>query len=66
MHIREVWIGSSRIAEVTASGSLDGKPFRDTHLLLLSLRTTPDAYVQLVRVRCSVAGWHRIRDTKLN
>jgi len=31
-HIREAWIGTSWIVEVTATGSRDGKPFRATHL----------------------------------
>ena len=40
-HIREAWIGTSWIVEVTATGSRDGKPFRATHLFLTSLRTPP-------------------------
>ena len=65
-HIREAWIGTSWIAEVTASGSRDSKPFRATHLFLTSLRTTPEALLRLVRDRWSIEGWHWIRDTQLH
>ena len=65
-HIREAWIGTSWIVEVTASGSRDGEPFRATHLFLTSLRTTPEALLQLVRDRWSIEGWHWIRDTQLH
>ncbi len=51
--------------EVTASGTRDGKPFRAPHLFLTSLRTTPEALLQLVRDRWSIEGWHWIRDTQL-
>jgi hypothetical protein len=63
-HIREAWIGTSWIVEVTATGRRDGKPFHATHLFLTSLRTTPEALLQLVRIRCSIEGWHWIRDTQ--
>ena len=65
-HIREAWIGTSWIVEVTAIGRRDGKPFHTTHLFLTSLRTTPGALLQLVRDRWSIEGWHWIRDTKLH
>jgi len=65
-HIREAWSGTSWIVEVTANGSRDGKPFRATHLFLTSLRTTPEALLQLVRDRWSIEGWHWIRDTQLH
>ncbi len=52
--------------EVTASGTRDGKPFQATHLFLTSLRTTPEALLQLVRDRWSIEGWHWIRDTQLH
>ena len=65
-HIREAWIGTSWIVEMSADGSRDGKPFRATHLFLTSLRTTPDALLQLVRERWSIEGWHWIRDTQLH
>ena len=65
-HIREAWIGTSWIMEVTASGTRDGKPFQATHLFLTSLRTTPEALLQLVRDRWSIEGWHWIRDTQLH
>jgi len=65
-HIREAWIGPSWIVEMSADGSRDGKPFRATHLFLTSLRTTPDALLQLVRERWSIEGWHWIRDTQLH
>jgi hypothetical protein len=48
-HISETWIGTSWIVEVTVSGTGDGKPFQTTHLFLTSLRTTPEALLQLVR-----------------
>jgi len=65
-HIREAWIGTSWIVEVMASGTRDGKPFHATHLFLTSLRTTPEALLQLVRERWSIEGWHWIRDTQLH
>ena len=51
---------------MTADGIRDGKPFRATHLFLTSLRTTPEALLQLVRDRWSIEGWHWIRDTQLH
>lgn len=65
-HIREGWAGTSWIVEVTATGRRDGKPFQATHLFLTSLRTTPEALLQLVRDRWSIEGWHWIRDTQLH
>ena len=65
-HIREAWIGTSWIVEMTADGIRDGKPLRATHLFLTSLRTTPEALLQLVRDRWSIEGWHWIRDTQLH
>jgi hypothetical protein len=52
--------------EVAATGTHDGKPFQASHLFLTSLRTTPEALLQLVRDRWSIEGWHRIRDTQLH
>jgi hypothetical protein len=34
-------------------------------LFLTSLRTTPQALLQLVRDRWRIEGWHLIRDTQL-
>ncbi len=65
-HIREDWIGTSWIVEVAATGTRDDKPFEATHLFLTSLRTTPEALLQLVRDRWSIEGWHWIRDTQLH
>jgi len=65
-HIAETWTGTSWIVEVMATGSRDGKPFHATHLFLTSLRTTPEALLQLVRGRWSIEGWHWIRDTQLH
>jgi len=65
-HIREVWIDTSWIVVVTATGSREGRPFQATHLFLTSLRTTPKALLQLVRDRWSIEGWHWIRDTQLH
>ncbi len=64
--IRKAWIGTSWIVEVTASGTRDGKPFQASHLFLTSLRTTPEALLQLVRDRWSIEGWHWIRDKQLH
>ena len=66
VQIREAWVGTSWIVEVAASGSRDSKPFQAQHLFLASLRTTPDALLQLVRDRWSIEGWHWIRDTQLH
>jgi len=65
-HIREAWIGTSWFVEVTANCRRDGKPFRATHLFITSLRTTPEALLQLVRDRWSIKGWNWIRDTQLH
>jgi hypothetical protein len=65
-HIREDWSGTSWIVEVATKGTCDGKPFHATHLFLTSLRTTPEALLQLVRDRWSIEGWHWIRDTQLH
>ena len=65
-HMREAWIGTSWIVEVAATGSRDGKPFQAQHLFLTSLRTTPEALLQLVRDRWSIEGWHWIWDTQLH
>jgi hypothetical protein len=64
-HIREAWIGTSWIVEVVASGTRDGKPFQATHLFLTSLRTTPEALLQLMLDRWSIEDWHWIPDTQL-
>jgi predicted transposase YbfD/YdcC len=65
-HITEAWINTSWIVEITASGTRDGKPFQAIHLFLTSLRTTPEALLQLVRDRWCIEGWHWIRDTQLH
>ena len=65
-HIRETWSGTSWIVEVSTTGSRDSKPFQATHHFLTSLRTTPEAMLQLVRERWSLESWHWIRDTQLH
>jgi hypothetical protein len=65
-HIRESWDGTSWIVEMTATGTSDGRPFQATHLFLTSLRTTPEALLQLVRDRRSIQCWHWICDTQLH
>ena len=65
-HIRETWSGTSWIVEVSTTGSRNGKPFQATHHFLTSLRTTPEAMLQLVRDRWSLESWHWIRDTQLH
>ena len=65
-HIRESWVGTSWILEMTATGTRDGKPFQAQHLFLTSLRTTPEALLQLVRDRWSIECWLWIRDTQLH
>jgi predicted transposase YbfD/YdcC len=52
--------------EVIAVGIRDGKIFQATHLFLTSLRTTPEALMQLVLDRWSIEAWHWIRDTQLH
>jgi predicted transposase YbfD/YdcC len=73
--IRETWIGTSWIVEVSTTGIRDSKPFQVTHLAYFmqrtsrcdtSLRTTPETLLQLVRERWSIEGWHWIRDTQLH
>ena len=51
--------------EVIATGMRDGKLFQACHVFLTSLRTTPEALLQLVRERWSLESWHWIRDTQL-
>ena len=65
-HIREAWSGASWIVEVISVGTRDGKTFRQTHFFVTSLRTTPEALLQLVRDRWSIEGWHWIRVTQLH
>jgi predicted transposase YbfD/YdcC len=65
-HIREAWIGTSWIVEVAAAGTRDSKPFQANHVFLTSLRTSPEALLQLVRDRWSIEGLHWIRDTQLH
>ena len=65
-HIRSAWSGNSWIVEVVTEGTREGKPFRATHRFLTSLRTTPEAQLQLVRDRWSLEGWHWIRETQLH
>ena len=65
-HIRQEWLGTSWIVEVVTTGTRDRKPFSAKHLFLTSLRTTPEALLQLVRERWSLEGWHWIRDTQLH
>ena len=74
-HIREAWIGTSWIVEVTSSGTLVTKLFHAAHLYCCarrtsrcdtSLRTTPEALLQLVRDRWSIECWHWVRDTQLH
>jgi predicted transposase YbfD/YdcC len=52
--------------EVTAAGRRNSKPFRAIHLFLTSLRTTPEALLQLMRDRWGIESWHWIRDTQLH
>ncbi len=50
-HIKATWHGASWIAEVIATGTRDGKPFKAKHRFITSLSTTPDALLRLVRER---------------
>ena len=63
--IKETWHGTSWIVEVSVSGTREGKPFEATHYFITSLRTTPEALLQLVRDRWTLESWHWIRDTQL-
>ncbi len=65
-HIKRSWHGTSWIVEVIATGTRDSKPFKASHFFLTSLRTTPEALLQLVRERWSLDSWHWIRDTQLH
>ncbi len=64
MHIRESWIRTSWIVEVTARGSCDGKPFPVFPLFLTSLRIIQESLLQLVRECSDIEGWHWILDTQ--
>jgi hypothetical protein len=57
---------SEGVAHQTAAATRDGQLFRATQVFLTSLRTTPEALLQLVHNRWSLAGWHWIRDTQLH
>jgi hypothetical protein len=55
--MREEWVGTSWIVEGVTTGLRDGKPSEARHLflislLLISLRTTPEARMRQVRDRC--------------
>ncbi|WP_259727655.1 MULTISPECIES: hypothetical protein [unclassified Synechococcus] len=50
-HIRQAWSDTSWIVEVISVGTRDAKTFRQTHFFLTSLRSTPEALLQLVRDR---------------
>ena len=65
-HIAETWVDTSWIVEVTSTGKRDGKPFQAQHMFLTSLRTTPEALLQLVRDRWGIENWHWISDTQLH
>ena len=61
-HIKEAWICTSWIVELTATGRRDGRPFQASHLYRCirrnsrvdtSLRTTPKAVLRLVQERWS-------------
>ena len=65
-HVKENWRGASWMAEVIASGTRDGKPFKATHRFITSLRTTSEALLRQVRERWSIESWHSIRDTQLH
>jgi hypothetical protein len=65
-HIRKEWVCTSWIIVVVISGTRHGMPpFNARHLFFISMRTTPDAMLRLVRDRWSIEGWHWIRDTQL-
>ena len=58
---------------LTANCSRNGKPLQAAHLACFiqrtsrcdtSLRSTPEALLQLVRERWSIERWHWIRDTQ--
>ena len=55
-YIADTCVGTSLILEVSTTGSRDGKPSQVQHLFLTSLRTTPEALLQLVRDRWSIEG----------
>jgi len=65
-HIRESWVGTSWIVEMSATGTREGKPFEGQHLFLTCVRTTPESLLQLLRDRWSMECWHWIRDTQLH
>ena len=51
--------------KLAATETRDGKPLCATYLLLTSMRTTPEALLQLARDRWSIECWHWIWDTQL-
>jgi hypothetical protein len=63
--IRESWVATSWIVDMTATNTRDGKPFQTQHLFLTILRTIPKALLHLVRDRWSTEGWHFARDVRL-
>ena len=63
--INASWQGTSWIAEMIATVTRDGKPFKATHWFFTSLRISPEALLRVVRERWSLESWHWIWDTQL-
>nr|WP_255090932.1 ISAs1 family transposase [Vulcanococcus limneticus] len=64
--ITERWSGASWIIELVSTGVRDGKPFRQIHHFLTTLRTSPKALLRLVRQRWAIENeWHWVRDVRL-
>jgi hypothetical protein len=62
--MRESWVCTSWLVQLTATGTRDGRPIQATDLFLTSLRSNPEALLQLVRDRWSIECWHRVRDIR--
>ena len=66
-HIKGNWSGSAWIVELITTTRTRKRPHAVAcHRFITSLRTTPDALLQLIRQRCSIENeWHWARDTQL-
>jgi hypothetical protein len=65
--ITEAWLPGSRwIIVLVVNCKRAGKPSLQRHLLLTSLRTTPKALLQLVRVHWCIESWQWLTGTQLN
>ena len=65
-HIKDAWPGSAWIVELITTKTTRKGTKSVRHLLITSVRTTPEALLRLIRQRWSIENeWHWARDTQL-